>query len=163
MIYQMRSVKKQFALLSDSLGHHHLYELFIVDLSITVNVGLADHLINLLIKVGHDMTKLRSTDEAVAIAIEHLEGFDQFLLGVGVLHLARHEGQELWKVDGAITICVDLIDHVLELSLGGVLSQRPHHSAQLFRGDCAIAILVEERESLLELSNLLLGKLVGHG
>ena len=31
------------------LGHHHLDELLVVDLAITVNVGLADHLIDLLI------------------------------------------------------------------------------------------------------------------
>merc|ERR1719189_1967031 len=145
----------------NSLGHHHLHKLFVVDLPITVNIRLSNHLIHLLIselltKVGHDMAELRSADEAVAVAIEHLEGFDQLLLCVGVFHLARHEGQKLGKVDGAITICVDLVDHVLELSLCGVLPQRPHHCAQLLCGDCAVAIFVEERESLPLFSNLLL-------
>lgn len=41
------------------------------------------------------------------------------------------------------TVSVDLVDHVLELSLGGVLSKRPHDGAQLLGGDGAIAVLVE--------------------
>ena len=31
------------------LGHHDLDELLVVDLAVTVNVGLADHLIDLLV------------------------------------------------------------------------------------------------------------------
>ena len=50
-----------------------------------------------------------------------------------------------------LTVCVDLIDHVLELCLGGVLTQGSHHGAQLLGGDGAISILVEEGERLLEL------------
>ena len=49
------------------------------------------------------------------------------------------------------TISIHLVDHVLQLSFSGVLSQRPHHCAQLFGGDCAIAILVKQGECLLEL------------
>ena len=32
------------------LGHHHFNELLVVDLSITVDIGLTDHLVNLLIR-----------------------------------------------------------------------------------------------------------------
>ena len=57
----------------------------------------------------------------------------------------RREGPMLTR-----TISVNFVDHVLELSLCGVLAQWAHDSAQLFGGDGAIAILVEERERLLE-------------
>ena len=40
-----------------------------------------------------------------------------------------------------VTVGVDLVDHVLQLCLGGVLSQRPHHCAELLGGDGAIAVL----------------------
>lgn len=53
-----------------------------------------------------------------------------------------------------LTISVHLIDHVLEFSLGGVLSQRAHDSSKLFSGDGAIAVLVKQRERLLELWEL---------
>lgn len=51
------------------------------------------------------------------------------------LHLPGHEHEELWEVDGAVAVSVDLIDHVLKLSLSGILAQRAHDCAQFFRGD----------------------------
>ena len=72
-----------------SLGHHHFHKLLIVDLAITINVSLTDHLVHLFIrelltKVGHDVAQLSSTDEAIAIAIENLEGFNQLFFGIGI-------------------------------------------------------------------------------
>lgn len=43
-----------------------------------------------------------------------------------------------------LTVSIHLIDHVLEFSLGGVLSQRAHDSSELFGGDGAISVLVEQ-------------------
>merc|ERR1719195_624702 len=150
-----------------SLRHHHLDKLLVIDLSITIHISLTNHLINLLIgqllaQICHHMTKLSCADEAVSITVEDLECLDKLFFGVRVLHLACHQGQELREIDGAISISIDLIDHVLELSFGWVLTQGSHHCAQLFRRDGSITIFVEKREGLLELSNLLLGQLVGH-
>ena len=95
------------------------------------------------------MAQLCCTDEAVAIAVENLESFDQLLFRVSVLHskfrrprntpitlmekvymlrtasndhdikcvlhLASHQRQELWEVDGAVTIGINLACHVLRL------------------------------------------------
>eukprot|EP00968_Pinguiococcus_pyrenoidosus_P015250 scaffold1398_cov259-Pinguiococcus_pyrenoidosus.AAC.7 len=57
--------------------HHHLHELFVVDLAVAVDVCLADHLVDFLVcellaEVGHDVAELRRGDEAVAILVEHL-------------------------------------------------------------------------------------------
>jgi hypothetical protein len=46
------------------------------------------------------------------------------------------------EVSGAVVVGIDLVDHVLKLRLGGVLSQGPHDSAQLLGGDLACNILV---------------------
>merc|ERR1719517_267161 len=78
-----------------SLCHHHLHELLVIDLAVPVDVCLADHLIDLLIcelfpEIGHHMAELGRTDEAVAVAVEDLECFDQLLLCVCVLHLPCH-------------------------------------------------------------------------
>ena len=48
-------------------------------------------------------------------------------LPVCVLHLPGHHGEELGEVDGSVAVSVHLVDHVLELGLGGVLTQGPHH------------------------------------
>merc|ERR1712146_661042 len=72
-------------LLAPSLSHHHLHELFVVDLAVTVHVGLSNHLVNLLVRellpeVGHHVAQLGGADEAVAVAVEDLERLDQLLL-----------------------------------------------------------------------------------
>merc|ERR1719217_1112082 len=147
------------------LGHHDLDELLVVDLAVTVNVGLADHLVDLLVgqllaEVGHDVAQLSRRDEAVAVLVEDAERLLQLLLRVRVLHLARHEGAELREVNGAVAVGIDLVDHVLQLSLRRVLAERAHHGAQLLGGDGAVAVLVEQRERLLELGDLLLSQLL---
>ena len=133
------------------------------DIATNIDVGLADHLVDLLVgefftEVGHNVTKFSSGDETVTITIEDLESLNQLLLGVGVLHLAGHKGEELGEINGAVTISIDLVDHVLEFSLSGVLTKGAHDSAELLGGDGAITVLVEQGEGLLELRDLLLGK-----
>lgn len=91
-------------------------------------------------KVRHDMPQLSGGDVAVAILIEDLEGLLDLLLAVGVPHLPRHHGQEFREVDRAVAISVDLVDHVLQLSLGWVLPERAHDGAEFLGGDGAIAI-----------------------
>lgn len=72
-----------------------------VDSAIAVLVSLSDHLINLIISElladgGHDMSKLSSRNETVVVTVEHLESLADLLLRVGILHLARHHGEELF-------------------------------------------------------------------
>jgi hypothetical protein len=111
-----------------------------VNSSVTVLVSLPDHLIDLIVgellaDAGHDVPELSSGDEAVVVAVEDLEGLADLLLGVSVLHLARHHGEELGEVNGAVVVGVNLVDHVLQLRLGGVLAERAHHGAELLGGD----------------------------
>lgn len=130
-----------------------------VDPSITILVGLPDHLINLVVgqllsNRGHDVTELSGGDKAVVITVENLESLSDLLFGVSVLHLAGHHGEELCtgasvecyrviepcgrltgEVDGAVVVSVDLVDHVLKLRLAGVLAEGSHDSAQLLGGD----------------------------
>merc|ERR1719333_1352620 len=149
------------------LGHHHFDELLVVDLTISIDIRLTDHFINLLIgelltQVGHHMPQLRSRDETIAITVKDLEGFDELFLCISVLHLAGHQREELWEVDGAVTIGINFVDHILKLSFSRILAQGAHDSSQLLSSDGAITILVKEREGLLEFSNLLLSQPVRH-
>mmetsp|Transcript_5947 Transcript_5947/g.11629 ORF Transcript_5947/g.11629 Transcript_5947/m.11629 type:complete len:244 (-) Transcript_5947:7-738(-) len=146
------------------LGHHDLDELLIVDLSVAVNVSLAQHLIDLLVsqlltEVRHDMAKLSSRDETVAVLIENTESLLQLLLRVSVLHLASHQRAELREVNGSVAVSINLVDHVNELSLSWVLAKRAHDGAELLGGNRTITVLVEQGERLLELSDLLLSQL----
>lgn len=57
--------------------------------------------------------------------VEDLEGLEDLLLRVGVLHLARHESQELGEVDGPVSVGIDLWDRGRQLSECGIRSLRP--------------------------------------
>ena len=46
-------------------------------------------------------------------------------------------GTHTGEVNGAVVVGVNLVDHVLQLRLGGVLAQRAHDSTQLLGGDLA--------------------------
>ena len=48
-----------------------------------------------------------------------------------------HGALRTGKINGAIVVGVNLIDHVLKLRLGWVLTKRPHDCAQLLGGDLA--------------------------
>jgi hypothetical protein len=63
-------------------------------------------------------------------------------------HLARHHRKKFGKVDGAVAVGIDLVDHVLELGLGRVLAEGAHDSAKLLGGDGSITVLVEKGEGL---------------
>merc|ERR1712146_140263 len=81
------------------------------------------------------MTELSSGDETIAITIEHLEGLNELFLGIGVLHLTGHEGKELWEINGAVAISIDLVDHVLKLGLSWVLTKGAHDGTELLGGN----------------------------
>jgi hypothetical protein len=51
------------------------------------------------------------------------------------LHFAGHEVKKLGEVDGSISVSIDFVNHVLELRLGGVLTQGPHDCPEFLSGD----------------------------
>ena len=149
-----------------------------IDPSIAILVSLPDHLIHLIISqllsdARHDVTQFGGRNEAVVVAVENFEGLTNLLFAVGILHLARHHGKELWgagvnaflrggcrlarlqsrlnflgssgktrtrEVNCAIVIGIDLVDHVLELRLAGILAQRAHNGAELLRGNLSCRV-----------------------
>lgn len=99
--------------ISNLLGHHHLDEFFIINLSIPINICFPNHLIHffickLLSKVGHDVTQFSCGDESISVLVEYLEGFEDFFFTVSVLHFTCHHGEEFWEVYGSISICINL-------------------------------------------------------
>merc|ERR1719218_220464 len=150
------------------LGHHHLDEFFVVDLTIAIDISFADHLIGLLVgeflaKVGHDVSELSSADEAIAVLVEDLESLNNLFLRVSVLHLTGHHSEELREVNGAVAISINFVDHILEFGLCGVLTKGSHDSAKFFGGDGAISVLIEQGKGFLEFSDLFFSELISHG
>lgn len=74
-----------------STSHHHADEFVIVDVSISVDVGLPDHLVHFLLRqllpqVRHHVPQLRRRNQPVSVPVENLESLDQLLFSIGVLH-----------------------------------------------------------------------------
>jgi hypothetical protein len=81
---------------TSSFRGHHLNELLIVHLAISIDICLADHLVNLdfsksprsldlvirelLSKICHHVSELGGADKAIAILIENTESFPNLLL-----------------------------------------------------------------------------------
>mmetsp|Transcript_13213 Transcript_13213/g.38315 ORF Transcript_13213/g.38315 Transcript_13213/m.38315 type:complete len:208 (-) Transcript_13213:304-927(-) len=147
---------------------HHLDKLVIVDLTITVKVGLLDHFLDLflcelLTKVGHDVSQFSGGDESISVLVENLESFHQFFLRVGILHLLGHQTQKLSEINSTTSVVIDFIDHIVQFSFCWGLTKRTHNSSQLLSGNGAIAVLVEEQERFLEFGNLFVRELRGGG
>lgn len=76
--------------------HHHSDELFIVDMSVSIDVCLSDHLVYLLVceflaQVGHHVSKLSCRNKTISVTIEHFESFNKLFFSVGVLHFSINE------------------------------------------------------------------------
>ncbi|KAJ0494400.1 hypothetical protein HanIR_Chr12g0597021 [Helianthus annuus] len=81
------------------------------------------------------MTKLSGRNEAILVLVEDTESLLKLLLRVSVLHLPCHEIKEFREINGTVSISINLVDHVLQVSLCGVLSKRPHNSSKLLGSD----------------------------
>ena len=68
-------------------GHveNMIYKLIVGNLAVSINISLSNHLLHLLVsqllpQVGHHVTQLGGADEAVAVLVEHPEGFSDLFL-----------------------------------------------------------------------------------
>src|SRR5262245_57376087 len=113
------------------------------------------------------MPQLGSTDVSISIFIKHLERLPNLLLAIRITHLPRHHREEFREIDSPVSICVDLYrkkkeahqlgngclllrerdgenghlaDHVLKLSFGRVLAQRPHYGTKFLARDRSVTI-----------------------
>ena len=167
------------------LGHHHLDELFVVDLAVAINISFTDHFVDLFVgkflaEISHNMTQFGSGDEAVSVLIEDLERLKNLFLAIGILHLTSHHRQEFREINSSTAISINLVtkrprkncemmfpiysksiifacfamltyllDHVHELSLRWVLSERSHDGTKFLGGDGTY--MVEEGDVSLEM------------
>jgi hypothetical protein len=127
------------------LVRHDGLELLEVNLSITVRVSLLQHLVNVLLgerlaEGDHDRTELFPRNSAGAVAVKDLESLAQFRVGVSSRAFAGHHGEELFKVNGAAVIGIDLVKHILQLILGRVQAEGLHDCAEFHDSDLAYAV-----------------------
>merc|ERR1719387_846554 len=135
---------------------HDAQKLLLIYLAIAIAVCLIDHLLELL--VCHSLAEfLRNSlqilerDLPSLVVIEEPERLQNFVLRVAVQNLVRHHLQKLLVLDRAAAIVVNVRDHLLDLLLLGLETERTHGDLELLRVDVAAAVGVEEVEGLLDL------------
>jgi len=140
---------------------HDAVELVDVDLTIAITVGLVDHVLELLIV--DVLTELLSNTGQVAegdlvgvVIVEQLEHLLDVLAGVLLAHLGGHHAKELGELDGAVSVVIDVLDHLLQLLVLHLKAKGTHGGLELTDIDHAGGIGVEEGESLADLIELLL-------
>lgn len=149
------------------MSHHHSYEFFIVNLSITINISFSDHFINFFIsqfftKSGHDLSKFSSGNKLVSISVKDFKGFSEFFFSISILDLSGHKGKKLWEINCPVPVSVDFVDHVLEFSFSWILTEGSHNGSEFFGGNSTISIFIEKSESFFEFRDLFFGELFRH-
>merc|ERR1712057_21973 len=145
---------------------HDAVELVNVDLTITITVGLVDHVLELLIV--DVLTELLSNTGEVAegdlvgvVVIEELEYLLDVLAGVLLTHLSCHHLEEFGELDGAIAIAIDVGDHLLELLVLDFKAEGTHGGLELTHVDGAGGVRIEKGKGFTDFVKLLLGELTG--
>merc|ERR1719453_250028 len=144
---------------------HNAEELLLVDLTVAITVSLIDHLLKLLIShplaelLGHTLQVLER-DLAGLIIIEQAEGLENLILRITIQNLVGHHLQELFVLDGAASVIIDIGDHLLNLLFLWLESKGAHGDLQLLGIDGARAIGIKEVKGLLDLLLLLLSQLL---
>merc|ERR1719498_212535 len=117
---------------------HDAQKFFLVHLTISIAVCLVDHFLKLLIchtlaeLLGHTL-EILERDFASFIIVEQTESLEDFILWITVEDLVRHHLQELFVLNRAASIIVNVGNHLLDLLLLWLETKRTHGHLELFR------------------------------
>ena len=87
-----------------------------------------------------------------------VKDFERVTIGVlrlRVPHATRHQDNKLFKVNHAVAVLVNRIDHRHDFLLANFRTHGLHHSAQFILVHGAVVIPVEQLESLFKLLDVL--------
>ena len=79
----------------------------------------------------------------------------EFFFCVRVLHLPGHQRREFWEINGAVSVGIHSVDHVLQLSLCRILIEDRMTVPNSLVVKVLVAIFVERGKGFLELCSLL--------
>ena len=131
---------------------------FLAHQPVTVAVGFVNHLLEFFVRhvftqfLG-DAFQVLEGDLSSFVVIEQSERLHDFFSAVAFAHLGRHHGEELLEVDGAVTILIDVRDHLLDFILVRFETKSTHRNLKFLRVDGSAPIGVKQ---VKRFANLLL-------
>lgn len=60
----------------------------------------------------HNLFQFDSRDGAIPILIKHLESLLDLIICISFSGFASHHGEEFRKIDRAVSVCVNFVDHL---------------------------------------------------
>jgi len=132
---------------------------FVVELAL-LQGGLLPHLLDLLggevvSHVAQQVLQVLLGQVAFLLVVEHAEGLSDGVLRVGSAQLLAEEVEEHGEVDGSGGV----LQHLVQLGIGGDTAQVGVHVLQVLNVDDAVTVLVDHGERLLHFLHGLLGDL----
>jgi len=106
--------------------------------------------------LGCDGLKLLQADLASSRSVEQEESLLHLFYWILPAHLPVHHVNKLPVLDCGVSICVDVLHHLVHLLDGWRKSERLDGDEQLLLVNVAATITIEEVERLLHLSHFLL-------
>lgn len=143
---------------SEAAPSHHLLELGEIDHTIAIDIDPHYHLPAVLSTLPlleaerrqHGF-QLVDTDKSIPVLIENIERLLHVFLLVALGHYGLVQRAELVDVDAAVSVNVDLIDHLTQLLVRDEDSHVLQRIVQLLLADRSVPIPVEHLENPLEL------------
>lgn len=145
--------------LGEGLLCHDVVEIFKRNVAITIAVCSLDHLsefgfVHGFSQLFGDSGETLLGDDAGAAFVEDAEDLADVFFGVAVGHPGRHQVEELFELDRAAVVRVQVRDHLVYSLVSRLQTQAIHRLLQFFRVDRASAVGVEQVERLLYLVDL---------
>merc|ERR1719258_670973 len=94
------------------------------------------------------------------IIVEEAERLEDLVLRVAVQNFLRHHRHELWELDRAGAVIIDVLDHLLDLLFLWLEAECTHCNLELLRINGSRTICVKQIEGFLDLLLLLLCELL---
>jgi len=140
---------------------HDAEELFLVDFIVTVTIGFINHFLEFVIRhvltqFFGDALQVLERNLASLIVIEEAESLHDFLARVALAHLSGHHGEELFEIDGAVAILVDVSNHFLDFVLVRFKSESAHGNLEFLGINGTRTVGVKQVERFANLLLLLL-------
>merc|ERR1719188_1303186 len=142
---------------------HDAQEFLLIHLALSIPVSLIDHFLELFIR--HSLPKFFRHPFQVLerylsgfVIVEEAECFQDFILWVPVQDFVRHHFQELFILNRATSVVINVRYHLLNLFLLRLKAERTHGNFKLLGIDGARSVGVEKIEGFLNFLLLLLGK-----
>lgn len=119
---------------------HDTNKLLLVDFSVSVTIGLIDHLLELLVshcfaQFSCDSLQILQRDLASAVIIEKSKSLEDLLSWISLCDFASHQLHEICEFNDSFSLSIHFGDHLLDFLLLGLEAKSSHGNLEFLGVD----------------------------